>query len=207
MKTAIEQLRKLVIEGKEGIPNLGARTFTLLQELTFFENRKQENYFLAMYRYVKGLKSMPDALIGPEYMRPVFALIDEKVTIEEEHRKVKRCIMDVLNAPKGLVSIDVNDVRDLFQEGGVIHAFDVSVDALMANRMNLMMVEITKKSTRLEPFNHALVFFFFPEEQPLRMDELQPFSDWIESIPGEFMIKWGMATQSMQELRAIVLLQ
>lgn len=115
--------------------------------------------------------------------------------------------MDVLNAPKGLVSIDVNDVRDLFQEGGVIHAFDVSVDALMANRMNLMMVEITRNSTHLEPFNHALVLFFFPEEQPLRMDELQPFSDWIESITGEFLIKWGMATQSKQELRAIVLLQ
>lgn len=27
-------------------------------------------------------------MIGPEYMRPVFALIDEKVTIEEEHRQV-----------------------------------------------------------------------------------------------------------------------
>ena len=80
-------------------------------------------------------------MIGPEHLKLVFALIGEKVTIEEEHRKVKRCIMDVLNAPKGLVSIDVNDVRDLFQEGGVIHAFDVSVDALMANRMNLMMWE------------------------------------------------------------------
>ena len=152
---------------------------------------------------MKDLNSM----IATEVLKPVFALVDEKVTLQEEREKVKRCIMDVLNAPKGLVSIDVNDVRDLFQEGGVIHAFDVSVDALMANRMNLMMVEITRNSTHLEPFNHALVFFFFPEEQPLRMDELQPFSDWIESITGEFLIKWGMATQSKQELRAIVLLQ
>ena len=65
METAIEQLRKLVIEGKESIPNRGVRTFTLLQELTFIENRKQVNYFLAMHRYVKELTSMPDALIGP----------------------------------------------------------------------------------------------------------------------------------------------
>jgi cell division GTPase FtsZ len=115
--------------------------------------------------------------------------------------------MDVLNAPKGLVSIDINDVRDLFQEGGVIHAFDDSVDASKADRMNQIVDIIIRKATRLEPYNHALVFFFFPEEQPLRMEELRPFSDWIESIPGEFMIKWGMATQSMQELRAIVLLQ
>ena len=65
METAIEQLRKLVIEGKESIPNRGVRTFTLLQELTFIENRKQVDYFLAMHRYVKELTSMPDALIGP----------------------------------------------------------------------------------------------------------------------------------------------
>ena len=49
--------------------------------------------------------------------------------------------------------------------------------------------------------------FFFPEDRPLLMDELKPFSDRIESIPGEFMVKWGMATQSTQEIRAIVLLQ
>ena len=65
MKTAIEQLRKLVLEGKESIPTRGVRTFTLLQELTFIENRKQVDYFLAMHRYVKELTSMPDALIGP----------------------------------------------------------------------------------------------------------------------------------------------
>ena len=146
-------------------------------------------------------------MIGPEHLEPVFALIDENVTLEEERRKVKSCIMDVLNAPKGLVSIDVNDVRDLFQEGGAIHAFKVSVDALMVNRMKQMMDRIIRKATNLEPYNRALAFFFFPEELPLLMDDLQPFNDWIESVPGEFMIKWGMATQSKQELRAIVLLQ
>ena len=146
-------------------------------------------------------------MIGPEHLEPVFALIDENVTLEEERRKVKSCIMDVLNAPKGLVSIDVNDVRDLFHEGRAIHAFKVSVDALMVNRMKKMMDRIIRKATNLEPYNRALAFFFFPEELPLLMDELQPFNDWIESVPGEFMIKWGMATQSKQELRAIVLLQ
>lgn len=65
MNTAIEQLRKLVMEGKKSIPNRGVNTFTLLQELTFIENRKQVDYFLAMHRYVKELKSLPDVLIGP----------------------------------------------------------------------------------------------------------------------------------------------
>ena len=140
-------------------------------------------------------------------IKQLLTLIANKSKSQTDYGNTKKYIMEIIDYHDSIVSIDVNDVRDLFQEGGVIHAFDVSVDALMANRMNLMMVEITRNSTHLEPFNHALVFFFFPEEQPLRMDELQPFSDWIESIPGEFMVKWGMATQSTQEIRAIVLLQ
>ena len=79
---------------------------------------------------------------------------------QSECEKVKRSIVDVLNAPKSIVSIDVNDVRDLFQEGGVIHAFNASVDASMENRMILMMAKIMKHTECFEPYNHALVFFF-----------------------------------------------
>ena len=110
---------------------------------------------------------MVDYIIDAEILQPVFDLIDEKVSTQDERGTVKRSIMDVLNAPKGLVSIDINDVRD----------------------------------------NHALIFFFFPENHPLLMEELQPFSEWIESVPDDFLIRWGMATQSTQEIRAIVLLQ
>ena len=146
-------------------------------------------------------------MIEAEVLKPVLTLIDEKVKIQDECEKVKRSLMDVLNAPKSLVSIDVNDVRDLFQDGGRIHAYDTSVDASKENRMAWIMEQIMSKAKHFEPYNHALVFFFFPEGRPLLMEELQPFSNWIESVPGEFMIKWGMATQSTQELRAIVILQ
>lgn len=146
-------------------------------------------------------------MIEAEVLKPVLTLIDEKVKIQDECEKVKRSLMDVLNAPKSLVSIDVNDVRDLFQDGGRIHAYDTSVDTSKENRMALIMEQIMSKAKHFEPYNHALVFFFFPEGRPLLMEELQPFSNWIESVPGEFMIKWGMATQSTQELRAIVILQ
>ena len=84
-------------------------------------------------------------MIATEVLKPVFALVDEKVTPQKEREKVIRSIMDVLNAAKGLVSIDINDVRELFQEGGIIHTFDVSVDALKANRMNQMVDDINKK--------------------------------------------------------------
>jgi len=126
---------------------------------------------------------------------------------QSECEKVKRSIVDVLNAPKSLVSIDVNDVRDLFQEGGVIHTFNASVGASIKKRMESLMDLIIVNTKKYEPYSHALIFFFFPEDRPLLMEELKPFSDWIESVPGELRIKWGMATQSTQELRAIVLLQ
>ena len=142
-----------------------------------------------------------------EVIKHVFTLIDKKVTLQAERDKVKRSIMDILNAPNTLVSIDINAVKDFFQEGGAIHAFNVSVEASKENRMMLIKAQIMKSAKCFEPYHHALVFFFFPEEHHLQMEELQQFSDWIESVPGELTIQWGMTTQSTQEIRAIVLLQ
>lgn len=116
-------------------------------------------------------------------------------------------IREVLNTHNSIVNIDINDVRDLFHDGEELHAFEVSVPADKENRMALLMEKIKKCTKCHEPYNRALVFFFFPEERPLLMEELKPFCEWVESVPGELMIKWGMATQSAQEIRAIVLLQ
>lgn len=44
-------------------------------------------------------------MIATEILKPVFALVDEKVTLQKEREKVIRSIMDVLNAAKGLVSM------------------------------------------------------------------------------------------------------
>ena len=144
--------------------------------------------------------------IEAEKQEPVFDLIDEKVTFHAEREKVKRNLMDVLNAPKSLVSIDVNDVRDLFQRSRDIHTFEVSVDADKENRTVLMMDQINKLSKCYEPYNRALIFFYFPEVLPLLMDELKPFCAWVESVPDEFMITWGMATHPTSNIRAIVAL-
>lgn len=116
-------------------------------------------------------------------------------------------INEVLNTTNKLVNIDINDVRDLFQRGEELHTFDASVPADKENRMQQLMEHIKKCSKCHEPYNHALVFFFFPEERPLLMEEMKPLSEWIESIPGEFMIKWGMAIRPIQMIRAILILQ
>lgn len=121
--------------------------------------------------------------------------------------RINRFIKEVLDSSNNLVNIDINDVRDLFQEGGEIHTYDVSVPANEKNRMQLLMEQIKKCSKCYVPYHRALVFFYISETQPLLMEELKPLSEWIESIPGEFMIKWGMATLSIPKIRAIVALQ
>ena len=137
----------------------------------------------------------------------LLTLIANKSKSQTDYGNTKKYIMEIIDYHDSIVSIDINDVRDLFLEGCAIHAFDVSVDGIKEGRMFQMMAQINKNVKHLEPYNHALVFFFFPENHPLLMEELQPFSEWIESVPDDFLIRWGMATQSTQEIRAIVLLQ
>jgi hypothetical protein len=115
-------------------------------------------------------------------------------------------LKEVLENPNSLINIDINDIKDMFLQSEEIHFFDVRVNAREENRME-QLVEQIKKGKSLSSYTRALIYFFFPEHNPLLMEELQPFSEWMESVPDEFMIKWGMATQSTPELRAIVLLQ
>lgn len=114
---------------------------------------------------------------------------------------------EVLDAPSGLIGIDINDIKDLFQQDGEISTIDVRVNAREENRMERLMDRVKVEANRLGADSRVLVYFFFPEKCPLMMEELRPFSEWIETFPGECVIKWGMATHSAQELRAIVLLQ
>ena len=121
--------------------------------------------------------------------------------------RANRLIKEVLDSTNKLVNIDIKDVRDLFQEGGELHAFDVSVPTDKENRMQQLMEQVKKCSKCHEPYNRVLVFFFFPEERPLLMEELKPFSEWIETVSGKFMIKWGMAIHPTSMIRTIVIMQ
>ena len=116
-------------------------------------------------------------------------------------------LKEVLENPNSLINIDINDIKDLFLQSEEIHFFDVRVNAREEYRMEQLVEQIKEKGKSISSYTRALIYFFFPKRNPLLMEELQPFSEWIDSIPSEFMIKWGMATQSTQELRAIVLLQ
>ena len=116
-------------------------------------------------------------------------------------------LKEVLDAPNGLIGIDINDIKELFQQDEEIHAIDVRVNAREEHRMERLMDRVKVDANRLGADSRALIYFFFPEKCPLMMEELRPFSDWIESMPGEIAVKWGMATHPAQELRATIFLQ
>ena len=134
-------------------------------------------------------------------------LINVKVKSQDQREKVKKCMMNILYAPNSIIDIDVNDFTDLFQEGGEIHVLDLSVDATKENRMEMLFEQIRNNAINCEPYNHVLAYFFVSESHPLLMEELQPFNEWIASVPGDKTVKWGLSSQSTKDLRAIVLLQ
>lgn len=127
--------------------------------------------------------------------------------VKMDNIRINQLIGEVLDSTNNLVNIDINDVRELFQEDDDIHAFDVSVPADEENRMVLLMEQIKKSSNCHEPYNRALVFIYFPEAQPLLMEEMNPLSEWVESMPGEFMVKWGVGIHFAPKIRAIVALK
>ena len=113
----------------------------------------------------------------------------------------------VLENQNCLIRIGISDVEELFRQDEDIRAFDVRVSFIGEQSMERVMKKMKEEADSSLSFSSALIFFCFPESHPLMMSEIQPLSEWIESAPGEFLLTWGMATQSSQELRIIVLLQ
>ena len=121
--------------------------------------------------------------------------------------KLNKLIKEMTNNPQSLVDITLNDVRDLFLEGGEIHDFDTSVNASIDGRMERIMDKV-KRTVMVSNGDIRLLFYlFFPDNLPLMMHELSQFTQWIDTIPGSYTIKWGMAKHSAQELRTIILWQ
>ena len=116
-------------------------------------------------------------------------------------------LKDVLDNPNSLIHIDIDDIKDLFQQESEIYAFNIKVDCFEEQRMELLMKQLKEETKSNIDLSRALVYIFFPVCHPLLMSEFHHIYEWMESIPVEIMMKWGMATQSTQDLRAIVLLQ
>jgi hypothetical protein len=121
--------------------------------------------------------------------------------------ELNKLIKEMTNNPQSLVDITLNDAKRLFDENKDIHDFDASVNASADGRMERLMNQV-KRTVIVENGDiHLLFYLFFPENLPLMMHELSQFTKWIDTIPGSYTIRWGMAKHSAQELRTIILWQ
>ena len=116
-------------------------------------------------------------------------------------------LKDVLDNPNSLIHIDIDDIKDLFQQESEIHAFNVKVGCFEEQRMELLMKQLKEETKSNLDFSRALFYIFYPVCHPLLMSELHHIYEWMESIPVEIIIMIRRPPRSTQEIRAIVLLQ
>ena len=115
---------------------------------------------------------------------------------------------EVLNVQDAVIQITPSDICELFQDGGMICGFDNSVDATQQGRMSQLMEQVKDNLNGLMPLENCLVFFFFPKESPVMMDEMESVNALIGSL--DCPVKWGMAIEKNEKcstLRVITLLQ
>ena len=65
---------------------------------------------------------------------------------------------DVLDNPNSLIYIDIDDIKDLFQQESEIHAFNVKVDYFEEQRMELLMKKLKEETKSNLDFSCALVY-------------------------------------------------
>ena len=71
-------------------------------------------------------------------------------------------LKDVLDNPNSLIYIDIDDIKDLFQQESEIHAFNVKVDCFEEQRMELLMKQLKEETKSNLDFSRALFYIFYP---------------------------------------------
>ena len=148
-----------------------------------------------------------ETLLAENSFARIERMVLKKCNTQKSYENVMHLIKDVLYVSKRLVCIEAKDLIDLFQDGGAIQSLDISIKAEKADRIDELIKLIREKTTDSQHINNILVYFFFPEEHPLLMGELETFSECIKSFSDESTIKWGVTTHLRKDFRTIVLLQ
>ena len=58
-------------------------------------------------------------------------------------------LKDVVDNPNSLIHIDIDDIKDLFQQENEIYAFNIKVDCFEEQRMELLMSVVSKHCGQL----------------------------------------------------------
>ena len=82
-------------------------------------------------------------------------------------------LKDVVDNPNSLIHIDIDDIKDLFQQENEIYAFNIKVDCFEEQRMELLMKQLKEETKSNIDLSRAIVNIFFPVCHPLLMSEFQ----------------------------------
>ena len=115
-----------------------------------------------------------------------------------EWQKIKD---EILNSPKWLVSLDINDIVTLTSgNDNNINVLEASTMCSSDERFNILVADILNQynTTNLMGCNplKMLVFVQFPISFPIMMAEMNSINKLIDNIIGENMnceIKWGLS--------------
>lgn len=108
---------------------------------------------------------------------------------------------EILNSPKWLVSLDINDIVTLTSgNDNNINVLEASTMCSSDERFNILVADILNQynTTNLMGCNplKMLVFVQFPISFPIMMAEMSSINKLIDNIIGENMnceIKWGLS--------------
>lgn len=108
---------------------------------------------------------------------------------------------EILNSPKWLVSLDINDIVTLTSgNDNNINVLEASTMCSSDERFNILVADILNQynTTNLMGCNplKMLVFVQFPISFPIMMAEMNSINKLIDNIIGENMnceIKWGLS--------------
>lgn len=108
---------------------------------------------------------------------------------------------EILNSPKWLVSLDINDIVTLTSgNDNNINVLEASTMCSSDERFNILVADIFNQynTTNLMGCNplKMLVFVQFPISFPIMMAEMNSINKLIDNIIGENMnceIKWGLS--------------
>ena len=131
-------------------------------------------------------------------LTPHLSLITKHCNNEDECQKIVHLLLKLVEV-KGIIDLDVADIDNLCQEGGEIHAAEISVDTSKENWEKLLKKEFKNKTKNLKQCSHALIYFLFPENHPPAMTDFALLKEYLDLMPDKLEIKWGVAIEKSSE--------
>ena len=118
----------------------------------------------------------------------------------EHNRYIEGLVTEIIDTHGAVINLDIQDIKAMKKSG-----IESCVPADSPNRMATLIEQIQLDGAFERDFNRIILKFFYPEDNPLMMEEQAPLTEWMESLSNEDRVFiWGLASEENSNLlRAI----